>query len=170
MKGKMKTSVLGIVGIFVTALSFISVNANAFDCYTDCGAVAHFTYPCPTFHNPHRRCDGREPNTFAVCQSAKVAACQILEPLEQGIIHDMVGAVSDNSQIQSEAGGWTRATCAASAIGIVTAVNAGYSAPICAAANVAAAGCETFVLSSSGVITAGVCSQLCADRRLSDCR
>jgi hypothetical protein len=55
----------------------ISANAYGFDCNSDCGAAARFRYPCPTFGNPGRMCDGREPVEYAACESAKVASCKI---------------------------------------------------------------------------------------------
>ncbi len=170
MKNKIFSSPLCRVASVALALNLITINANAVDCYTDCGAVARVSYPCPTFRNPHRRCDGRDPAVFGACETAKEAECRVLQPLENEIIHQMVSEVSDDSRVQSAAQGWTTATCAASAVGLVTAVNAGYSTPICAAMNVAAAGCVTFVVASGGLITSGVCSQLCADHRLGDCR
>jgi hypothetical protein len=150
-------------------LSLVAPKAQAFDCYTDCGTVASFKYPCPTLSNPHRRCTGREPGTFAACQTTKVAACNILLPLKNQILHKMVTTVASDVHVEDVAGGWTRLTCATAGAGLITAVNAGYSAPICAAMNVAAAGCVTFVVASGGVITGGVCAQLCADHRLADC-
>lgn len=147
----------------------LSFNASAIDCYTDCGAVASFRYPCPTFSNPGRKCTGRDPVVYGSCEATKVAACQVLAPLKDAIIGRMVAAVASDGQVRDRARGWTTTSCATVGGSLILAVNAAYATPICAAFNVAAAGCATFVLSSGAAVIGGTCAQLCTDRHLADC-
>lgn len=155
---------------FFLTLVGAATPALAYDCYTDCGAAAEFRFPCPTIRNPRRTCTGRDPGTFAACEGAKAAACQVLEPLKDTIIQNMASAIAGNPQVQDEAKGWTTATCAIVGAGTIDAVKAAYSVPICAALSVAAAGCATFVVASGTVIVGATCAQLCTDKHLADCQ
>lgn len=47
------------------------------DCNTNCESWAGFNYPCPNWRNPRKMCRGTEPNTYAMCATAKVASCQV---------------------------------------------------------------------------------------------
>jgi len=62
--------------ILMTALA-IPQAALAYDCDSDCGKVASFRYPCPTFGNPGRKCTGREPVQYAACETQKAVSCEL---------------------------------------------------------------------------------------------
>ena len=70
----MKTTLL-------TLIMFVSMEAYAIDCHTNCDRVAEFRYPCPTFSNPGRTCRGVDPATRAACLVTKKAACVTLKKL-----------------------------------------------------------------------------------------
>lgn len=65
-----------LIGIAL-ATALLSTSALAYDCNTDCGDVASFNYPCPTWRNPRRTCKGREPAIYASCQAAKALSCEV---------------------------------------------------------------------------------------------
>src|SRR5882672_11236322 len=61
----------------VLFMLFFSQSAFGIDCSSDCGEIASFNYPCPTFRNPRRICKGREPTTWAMCTEAKEISCNV---------------------------------------------------------------------------------------------
>lgn len=63
----------------LVGLTLCATPALAYDCNTSCDDVASFRYPCPTWNDLGRKCTGREPQTWAVCQLAKEASCRIWE-------------------------------------------------------------------------------------------
>ena len=85
----------------VTSLLLLFVgaqNASAWDCNTDCGNVdmAKFRYPCPTFGNPGRKCDGRNPTLYAACSTDKEVSCRLWESIEASVEHDLQAVLEPN--------------------------------------------------------------------------
>jgi hypothetical protein len=59
-------------------LALPNAAAYATSCDTDCGAKAEFRYPCPTPLDPGRKCTGRNPEIFSLCETEKAGACEDL--------------------------------------------------------------------------------------------
>ncbi len=53
--------------------------ALAYDCNSNCSEVGHFRYPCPTFNNPGRMCDGNDPIRINACHAQKTVSCDLWE-------------------------------------------------------------------------------------------
>lgn len=68
-----------LLGSLLTAMLATTAAAPAFayQCDDDCGHIARFRYPCPTFSNPGRKCTGRDPVQYGACETAKAASCEI---------------------------------------------------------------------------------------------
>lgn len=49
----------------------------AYSCDADCGEAAKFRYPCPTFRNPGRKCDGKNHVKYAACEADKAVSCRL---------------------------------------------------------------------------------------------
>lgn len=163
-----------LIVTFISALAYGS-SALAVDCFTDCGKVASFSYPCPSARNPRRRCEGRDPATYGACTAAKEAACRILEPIENALVHDLAMDIAEDPQVTSASKKWTTTSCKRDGGLLITAVGAGFASPLCVAAGiqtagVATAGCALFLATSGALITDVTCTQLCTDRQLEDCK
>lgn len=163
-----------LIVTLISALAYSS-SALAVNCNTDCGKAASFSYPCPTFRNPHRRCEGRDPAAYAACTGAKEAACRVIEPLEDALIHDLATDIAEDPRVTSASKKWTTSTCKSDGELLIAAVGAGFATPICVAAGIqtagaATAGCIVFLGSSGAFLTDVTCTQLCTDRQLEDCK
>jgi hypothetical protein len=90
--------------VVAMALSLSSIGYG-WDCDSDCGKSARFRYPCPTFGNPGRKCDGRDPATYTACETAKFASCQIWD----GAVGAVSGKIKPMLQGTFNSGTWAHA-------------------------------------------------------------
>jgi hypothetical protein len=51
-------------------------NGLTYHCDDDCHEESKFHYPCPTFKNAKRRCEGKNPLKFSVCTADKAVSCK----------------------------------------------------------------------------------------------
>lgn len=65
--------------IFLLLLCFVSTTSFAYTCNTDCRREAKFKYPCPTFGNPGRKCDGFNAALYQTCNAKKKVSCDLWE-------------------------------------------------------------------------------------------
>lgn len=156
------------VAAICSLLVFSGSASYAVDCTTDCGKVASFRYPCPTFRNPRRMCTGREPAAYATCETTKQASCRVLRP----VIKKLGQAIAKDSRVLKKAkdGGWTNDSCRRNGEYLVGTIGLMYQTPICAAVNVGSLVCLGFIAYSSKNVADAACTQLCQDKRLNDCR
>jgi len=131
----------------------------AVDCNTNCKNQCRVRLPMGGHFT--------EPVCYTSCESTRVIACEVFEKAKNGIISNLTSAIADDPQVTGASRGWTIWTCASAGASLFYAIQAGYSAPVCAAFNAAAAGCVAFILSSGGLITTGTCATLCDRHRLS---
>ena len=123
----------------VTSLLLLVVgvqNASAWDCNTDCGAAAKFRYPCPTFGNPGRKCDGRNPTVYAACSTDQAVSCRLWESIEASVHHDLQTVLEPNfnhhTYAAAEADGqqnYYMGECQAAAIATCSAIGAKLGGP-----------------------------------------
>ncbi len=125
----------------------ISTVAMAIDCNSDCGEIASFRYPCPTFSNPGRQCDGRDPGTYAACEVTKAASCELFQGLQNAIGGQVKDALKPNFNAQTFAAAVESgphgdeeylAKCEAAGIAICAGIGAQIGGPYGAAASGAA--------------------------------
>lgn len=127
------------------AMVFPAGSAFAYDCNTDCGNAAEFTYPCPTFSNPGRKCTGRDPGIYATCETAKAVSCSLWAEVENALGGRIRAALEPTFNAASyktaEEEGKEReylALCESAGVSICAAIGAEYGGPYGAALSGAA--------------------------------
>ena len=94
----MKKHLIKFKFLLVLCTGLLALGAKTtlgYDCNSDCGAQAAFRYRCPTFGNPGRMCDGRNPAKFAACETDKEVSCQLWENIENSV-HDRLKRVLES--------------------------------------------------------------------------
>ena len=141
----------------------------AFQCDADCDEASRFTYPCPTLRKPGRKCSGTNYAKRSLCIADKSTSCgNILDNVRDGMIRSV--ASDGNVIAAAERGGWTSGNCSGVGGGVIGATIIIYGGKICAGTTVGAAPCMAAVSVGAAALVQGVCTQLCHDRHLLDCK
>jgi hypothetical protein len=91
------------------------------------------------------------------------------------LLDKLAGQVTPQLAEQSEREGWTKNSCRTASAGTITAVATPLYGTICATVGLSTAGagippCLAWIAGASATLVEVVCTQLCNDRKLQDCK
>lgn len=106
--------------------------SHGYDCNTDCGKAAEFRYPCPTPTHPGRKCTGRNPAKYVVCETDKAVSCRLwneavdfFEPIVKPHLIHRFNASTYHPDKHNE----YVIECTAAAVAVLAAVGSTYGPP-----------------------------------------
>ena len=148
--------------------------ALAVDCHTDCKEWAEYEYPCGITGGWHPRvkyCTGVNPVLQTACYTERKAKCEsVLGGAQKKLARTLArtSSIQDAARVQ----GWTSLNCPIVGATLIESAGAFYSGAICSAiaTPLTGAACAAAVATAGGGIAVATCIQLCADRKLSDCK
>jgi hypothetical protein len=126
-----------VIGKLILAAAVLVPSVGyGYDCNSDCGLIASFNYPCPTFRKPGRKCQGRNPATYLTCESAKAVSCKLwqsaVDYAEPRMKPFLIGEFNAEKWKMAEENGTTdvyMAYCTAAGIGACSALGAELGGP-----------------------------------------
>ena len=108
----------------VPLVLLLSTHAYSFNCDSDCGKAARFKYPCPTFGKPYRKCYGRDPVTFATCESEKKLSCDAIQYFSRKLKPHLIQNYNAEEYQNFESKATYMAYCTAAVTSLCTAIGA----------------------------------------------